>query len=93
LAQYGLTTDEFEAMLSAQDRRCYICRMRQGKKHLSVDHDHATGEVRGLLCQPCNRYIGRLKDDPVLGQRLVTYLTDPPARAVLTPRDWSEYAG
>jgi hypothetical protein len=54
---YGLTMDEFDAMLAAQDFKCRICRSpdpraKDGIWH--VDHDHDTGAVRGILCGPCN---------------------------------------
>ena len=91
VAKYGITLAEFDAMLAHQDGKCYICHMNQGKKHLSIDHDHATGEVRGLLCQPCNRFLGRISDRPEAGIRVTTYLMNPPARDVLPERDWSQF--
>jgi hypothetical protein len=48
-----------------------------------VDHDHRTGEVRGLLCSTCNRLIGFFRDDPVTLFRLALYLINPPARGVV----------
>jgi hypothetical protein len=79
---YGMTVEEFDAMLAAQAGGCAICGKdepaahgRTGKKFLlSVDHDHATGRVRGLLCQRCNRAIGMLDDDPDLLQKAISYL-------------------
>ena len=44
---------------------------------MCVDHDHATGEIRGLLCVNCNSAIGKLRDDPILLQRATCYLTNP----------------
>lgn len=62
--RYGITVEEYETMLVEQDGRCAICgsaesRGRGGR--LSVDHNHETGEVRGLLCQPCNLALGTLE--------------------------------
>jgi hypothetical protein len=58
---YGLTEEDYDALLRFQGGRCYICRRVPRKKRLAVDHDHRTGEVRGLLCanneQGCNRAV------------------------------------
>jgi hypothetical protein len=90
---YGITAEEYWAIYRAQGGVCYICQRAKGKdeqgrgrgKMLSVDHDHKTGEVRGLLCGPCNKdVLGHLRDSIAALERAVTYLTDPPARRVLT---------
>ena len=68
LNRYGLTHEQFEVMLEAQDGRCAICRTDtpkgSGGFHWCVDHDHVTGQVRGILCGHCNQGIGMLQDDP-----------------------------
>lgn len=65
--KYGVTRDQYEEMLTAQDGRCAICGSadhgRDGYR-LVVDHDHKTGAVRGLLCNNCNRVLGYFDDDP-----------------------------
>jgi hypothetical protein len=60
LRRYRLTQAEYAAMLARQRGRCAVCgdeprRQRNGKDGLLIDHDHATGRVRGLLCARCNR--------------------------------------
>lgn len=56
---------------------CAICeRPPRGYKNLAVDHDHATGAVRGLLCQTCNAALGSFGDAPRLLQRAIDYLTE-----------------
>lgn len=54
--KYGLTADQYDAMWSEQDGRCYLCGVESGTLH--VDHDHKTGVVRRLLCRYCNSSIG-----------------------------------
>lgn len=90
LETYGITGEEYWAIYEAQGGVCFICQRARGTvKRLSVDHDHKTGEVRGLLCSPCNRdVIGHLRDDVLALARAIDYLEFPPARAVLTPRKW-----
>ena len=61
--KYGLEPEQHAALVSSQNGRCAICRRKQ---KLLVDHCHQTGQVRGLLCGPCNTAIGMLDDDPDL---------------------------
>jgi hypothetical protein len=63
--KYGLSYDEYLAMIDAQDGKCAICSYEFGQKQgdAHVDHDHKTGEVRGILCNICNRGLGYFKDN------------------------------
>lgn len=73
---YGLTLREYRGMLVNQESRCAAClvEVEDWQRNLSVDHDHLTGQVRGLLCQPCNLALGHLKDDPERIFALADYL-------------------
>jgi hypothetical protein len=75
--QYGMTVAEYTAMLQSQGGVCGICRClpeQTGLRRLVVDHDHATGRVRGLICQSCNLGLGRFKDDPSILVSAIKYL-------------------
>ena len=73
---HGLTLDEFNEMLKSQDGKCAICGdlSKEDERHFAVDHDHKTGENRGILCHKCNMAVGLFKDDPALFQSAITYL-------------------
>jgi hypothetical protein len=74
---YGITTEQYEALLSAQDGVCAICKENgedRGAKSLAVDHCHTTGRVRGLLCRRCNAGLGQFKDCPEGVERALAYL-------------------
>jgi hypothetical protein len=71
LAQYGMTLEDFEEMAEEQDYSCAIC---LEVRALVVDHNHETGEVRGLLCNECNMALGKFRDDPGLLRRAMCYL-------------------
>lgn len=60
---HGLTKVQFDEMLISQAGVCAICYKGNGRKRLVIDHDHETGQVRGLLCSLCNTGIGMMKDD------------------------------
>ena len=74
---YGLPPEAYDQILARQGGRCAICLREQHSRYrrrMAVDHDHASGEVRGLLCGDCNRGIGQMHDSPDIAQRAATYL-------------------
>jgi hypothetical protein len=75
-ATYGISYKEYKTMLEAQNGQCAICGTTStgNRKAFHVDHDHETGEVRGLLCGNCNSGIGNLRDDIGLLKRAIQYL-------------------
>lgn len=76
LGRYGITAADYDSILAAQGGRCACCGAaanRSGKR-LFVDHDHATGSVRGVICLNCNRGIGSLGDTIEGVRRALNYL-------------------
>lgn len=80
LKQYGITYEEYSVVLALQGGLCAICKgdeiVKRGNKpvRLSVDHDHHTGKVRGLLCQRCNSLLGFAQDDISILRGAIDYL-------------------
>jgi len=71
LRKYGLTQADFERMWNAQNGQCAICREPfKDQLRACVDHDHATGFVRDLLCRPCNVDLAVVDDDDYLAKLL-----------------------
>lgn len=80
-SKYGITGAQYDAMLQAQGRVCAVCGRpetrvaRNGTPFtLPVDHDHATGKVRGLLCSNCNFALGAVNDSIAVLRGLIAYL-------------------
>lgn len=82
--KYGLTPQEYEDILQAQNDSCWICGRHRSifKKNLCVDHNHKTGEVRGILCDYCNRRLVGRHTDPVLLRKIADYLEQGTGRFV-----------
>lgn len=71
--KYGVTKSWYEATLLAQNNCCDIC----GKEFTAsphIDHNHTTGQARGLLCYSCNSAIGRFQENPEILQKAIDYL-------------------
>lgn len=73
---YGITIVEYNQMLLNQNDSCLICKVHKSnfKRALSVDHDHKTGKIRGLLCAFCNTGLGYFKDNVEFLERAIKYL-------------------
>jgi Recombination endonuclease VII len=91
--KYGMTVEDFTALLASQGGGCAICQRsviysgkQAGLRELAcIDHDHSTGRVRGILCQACNTAIGLLADDPVRIRCAAEYLETRLGRDEWTP--------
>jgi hypothetical protein len=81
---YGISLEQYDRLLAAQNGGCAICGSKEAKTQRNgrfcLDHNHQTGEVRGLLCAPCNRGVGLLGDDPERLKKASDYLLTPPSR-------------
>jgi hypothetical protein len=73
--QYGITLEQYEEMLAAQNGVCAICKLApETGKRLAVDHCHDSGAVRGLLCIPCNLVLGNAKENREVLEEAIRYL-------------------
>lgn len=80
--KYGITPDEYDRLFAEQDGRCAICREPETTKdrtgrvraRLSIDHDHETGRIRGLLCHHCNAALGHAKESSFRLRDMAAYL-------------------
>lgn len=85
--RYNITAEERDAILAHQGGVCAICGRpeKDGQRRFSVDHDHVTGMVRGILDLRCNRYrLGGLTLEEA--EAIVEYLREPPAFEVIGQR-------
>ena len=76
--QYGMTLKDYDTLYPKQGGQCAICGTDTPGgpgERFRVDHNHDTGEVRGLLCNSCNRGLGYLKDSPTILSKALTYLS------------------
>ena len=71
---FGLSLEDYSRVFTSQGGVCAICGSSPNGMALAVDHNHETGEVRGLLCSNCNVAIGLMKDDPGLLQKAIDYV-------------------
>jgi hypothetical protein len=84
LQRFGITPQFYEDLLEVQGRKCAICEseLKLEENQSVIDHCHKTGEVRGVLCRPCNSAIGLLKDKVSLFTQAARYINEPVARQI-----------
>lgn len=83
---YGLTAQQYDQLLKRQGGKCAICRGKPKSKRLAVDHDHGSGEVRGLLCSRCNHdLLGSAWDSLAMATALWHYMNTPPVTGKWLP--------
>lgn len=89
-SRYRITKEEFEKMFSEQEGKCVICLKEMITPH--IDHNHETGQVRGLLCKSCNSSLGLMKDSITLLENAIKYLKErddlcKPCHLVITNKE------
>ena len=73
-ARYGLSPEQFIDKYERQERCCAICCSEINIVDSAIDHNHVTGEFRGILCKQCNRALGMFKDSPTILKNALEYL-------------------
>jgi len=74
--RFNISLNEYDNLLDKQGGVCKICKTKESRKVLCVDHNHNTGKIRGLLCSKCNRGIGLLGDNIDLLKVAIKYLSN-----------------
>lgn len=83
LRRFGMTIEDWRALMAAQDERCAICKRKfTASRPPANDHNHRTGWMRGLLCSPCNSTLGYMHDDAEWFYNAWAYLESPPANDI-----------
>ena len=74
--RYGIDENIYNNMYVEQNGRCKICNRHQSRfsKRLSLDHNHKTGKVRGLLCQACNTSLGLMQENEQSLLKMLLYI-------------------
>jgi len=75
--RFGMTLEEYIHLLNKCGGKCEICgaEMSSNNHRLGIDHNHITGEIRGILCNACNVGIANLKEDMSILESAIKYLT------------------
>jgi hypothetical protein len=73
---YRIRESRYAEMFDAQEGNCACCGINQSllKRRLSVDHNHLTKEIRGLLCDNCNPAVGYVKESVARCEQIIEYL-------------------
>jgi hypothetical protein len=74
--KFGITYEQYKLMLQKQHRKCSICNKAysKGKTNFAVDHNHTTGQIRGLLCSNCNSGLGLFRESPKILLKAIRYI-------------------
>ena len=74
--RYGISLVEYNNLFMSQNGCCKICGIHQtaDSRKFAVDHNHKTGQIRGLLCASCNSGLGYFKDNTTILENAITYI-------------------
>lgn len=72
--KFGITIENYNQRLAEQNGLCAVCGEAETHKRLAVDHNHKTGQIRGLLCGRCNPAVGYLRDSAEIARKIADYL-------------------
>lgn len=88
--RYGMSLDEYHTIIASQNSTCPICEVEisdtlayKGQRPVVVDHNHETGEVRGILCSMCNMMLGHARENTTILYKAIVYLSE---RGAYTPK-------
>ena len=88
--RYGISVDEYQTIIANQNFACAICTVEisdaveyKAGRSVVVDHNHETGEVRGILCSKCNLVLGHARESTEILYRAIVYLSE---RGAYTPK-------
>lgn len=88
--RYGISIDEYQTLLTSQNSTCPICKVEisdtleyKRQRTVVVDHNHDTGEVRGILCWSCNLVLGHARESTDILYKAIVYLSE---RGAYTPK-------
>lgn len=71
--KYNISKDDYDSLLVKFDYKCALC---NNSNNLCIDHDHSTGQIRGILCKACNSALGRLGDTQESLEKVLKYLKE-----------------
>jgi Autographiviridae endonuclease VII len=74
----GITRDESKRLWRLANCACQLCGRQLSEGAFKVDHDHAGGHIRGILCHRCNIVLGLVGDSQPLLRAAIAYIADPP---------------
>jgi hypothetical protein len=80
IRNYGITLEQKMKMINVQGNKCLICKVEFGhskkENYPCTDHNHSTGRVRGILCPPCNKALGNVRENFGIALDIAKYIQE-----------------